>query len=75
MARANGEPIYTGEGYGDLLELEGLENVTVDGDYASLNKDVLPLATIAAQERRARKPFDQYQQVYHSLLEQADSKW
>lgn len=75
MARANGEPIYTGEGYGDLLELEGLENVTVDGDYASLTKDVLPLATIAAQERRARKPFDQYQQVYHSLLEQADSKW
>ena len=75
MARANGEPIYIGEGYGDLLELEGLENVTVDGDYASLTKDVLPLATIAAQERRARKPFDQYQQVYHSLLEQADSKW
>jgi hypothetical protein len=75
MARANGEPVYIGEGYGDLLELEGLENVTVDGDYASLTKDVLPLATIAAQERRTRKPFDQYQQIYHSLLEQADSKW
>lgn len=75
MAKANGEPVYIGEGYGDLLELEGLENVTVDGDYASLTKDVLPLTALAAKESKARKSVDPYQQVYHSLIEQADSKW
>jgi len=75
MSKMNGEPIYIGEGYGDMLELDGLDNVEVGGDYATLNKDVLPLKNLAKKEILARKPFDKYQQVYHSLVEQADAKW
>lgn len=75
MAKANGEPVYIGQGYGDLLELEDLDGVKVDGDYASLTKDVLPLRALAAKERKARKPLDPYSEIYHSLVQQADSKW
>lgn len=75
MAKQNGEPIYIGEGYGDLLELDGLENVKVTGDYVYLTKDVLPLAALARKEKAARKAADQYDQLYYSLVEQADSKW
>lgn len=75
MARDSGEPIYVGEGYGDLLELEGLEGVVREGDYARLTHDVLPLRDLKRVERGLRKPLDPYGEVEQSLYELSDSKW
>lgn len=75
MARHNGEDIYVGEGYGDFLETDGLAHVQVDGDYVSLLKDVLPIKKLGLEEKRFRKKHDSYDEVYHSLVEMADTKW
>jgi GNAT superfamily N-acetyltransferase len=77
MARDEGDPLYVGEGYGDLLELEGpLESVLHrEGAFVSLTRDILPLKSMARLEQRARKKADQYDQIHHSLLEMAEAKW
>lgn len=75
MARDGGEPVYVGPGYGDLLEIEGLEHVERDGDYARLTTDVLPLKDFARLERHYRKPADPYGEVEQSLWEMSESKW
>lgn len=75
MARDSGEPVYVGRGYGDLLELEGLEHVERDGDYAKLTRDVLPLKDFARLERALRRPVDPYGEIEQSLWELSESKW
>ena len=75
MARDNGEPIYVGEGYGDLLEWEGIPSVEKEGDYIEMTRDALPLAQLGKEERRARRKVDPYGEAEALLLEKAESKW
>lgn len=76
MARDTGEPIYIGEGYGDLLETDLVTPyVTVTGDYVELKGDVLPLAKLARLEASRRKPVDQYGEMKTMLIELAEGKW
>jgi len=74
MARDEGEPVYVGEGYGDFLEVEGLP-VEQEGDYVTLARDMVPLASLGAKERRIRQKVDPYGEKQVLLLEKADSKW
>lgn len=75
MARDEGHSIYNGEGYSDILELEGLPNVQVDGDYINLTKDVLPLNRLGQSERTLRRKHDSYDEKKVLLYETADAKW
>jgi hypothetical protein len=75
MARDSGEKVYVGEGYGDLLELEGVPGIRREGDHVYLTKNLLPLRELALRERRARRPLDPYGAKLSSLLEAAEAKW
>lgn len=75
MAKNEGEPLYNGEGYGDLLELDGLQNVVQEGDYVQLTKDMVPIADMARLEAITRKKYDRYDEKLTLLMEMADSKW
>lgn len=75
MARDNGETLYIGPGYGDIMELEGIDHIEQDGNYISLTRDLLPLKALAAKERRARRSNDPYDEIQAALLEMAESKW
>lgn len=74
MARDMHEDIYIGSGYGDTLELEGIDHVEVEGDFVRLTEDVLDLRAFAAVERAARRKVDQYDEAKMSLMEMADAK-
>lgn len=75
MARDDGEKVYIGQGYTDLLELDGVQGVTIEGDYVFLTVDALPLKSLAAKERRLRQKADPYDEMKVLLLEMAESKW
>jgi hypothetical protein len=75
IARDAGWPIWVGEGYGDLLELDGIPSVTRTGDHVALTEDLLPVRALAAAERKARKALDPYREQESLLLETAEAKW
>lgn len=76
LARDNGERLYDGRGYHDLLEgVEDLPGVERDGDHIAVSQDLLPLRTLAAKERRTRKAVDPYGEIETLVMEQADAKW
>ena len=75
MARDNGEDLYDGEGYHDMLETEGIPGVVRQRDTLKVTQDLVPLKSLAQKERRARKAGDPYDEKYHLLLEMAESKW
>jgi GNAT superfamily N-acetyltransferase len=74
MVKDDGEKLYYGKGYTDILELKGMP-IKKEGDYISLTKDVLPLKQMARVEKRYRKERDQYDELFTIILETADSKW
>jgi hypothetical protein len=76
MARDEGEKTYDGEGYSDVLELEGVDHVVREGDYVWLDRNVLPLKSLSQKERRLRKKVDRYGEIENLLLEGAEyKKW
>lgn len=76
MARDNGEKLYNGEGYHDMIEgLDKIPGVVQDGDYIEVTRDLVPLKALAAKERRLRKAVDPYEETYSMLVEMAESKW
>ena len=75
MARDEGEPIYVGPGYGDMLEYEKIPDTQQEGDYVSLTKDALPLRSLGSKEQTIRRKTDRYGQRLSTLLEMAESKW
>lgn len=75
MARDNGEDLYDGEGYHDLVEWKGIPGVVKDGDYLKVTQDLAPVKSMAAKERRLRKAEDPYEEKFNTLLEMAESKW
>ena len=75
MARDEGRPVYVGEGYGDILETEGIADVKRDGDYVSLTRDALSLPDASKVERHYRKAVDRYGEIEQDLLQMAESKW
>lgn len=75
MARDEGERIYVGGTPGDIMETQGIDHVVEEDGYVSLDADILNLKSLRAQEKRARTPYDKYQEVSHSLVELAESKW
>lgn len=75
QARDAGDDVYVGEGYGDLLELDGIDHVERTGDYVRLTQDIIPLHQLSAAERRVRRDGDPYDERTPLLLEAAESKW
>lgn len=75
IAKDQNEPIYVGEGYGDVVEWQLIEGAIREGDYVHLTTDLLDLKHLARIERATRKPLDPYKEIEYSLVEQANSKW
>jgi GNAT superfamily N-acetyltransferase len=75
MARDMGEKLYIGPEYTDVVELEGVPHLEVEGDYAFITQDVLPLSSAARLEKLTRRPKDPYGEKVALLLEDAESKW
>lgn len=76
IARNNQEKVYIGEGYGDMLELENLSHLQIDGDYVTLTQDVLDLNRIRSQEYYVRRRYDNtYHEKRDRLIEMAHAKW
>lgn len=75
LARDNGEDLYDGEGYHDMMEVEGIPGVVKEGDYIKITRDLVPLKAMASKERRLRKVGDPYREKENLLLEMAESKW
>jgi len=77
MARDEGEDLYDGEGYHDLVEFDLLPGGSWerDGDLVRLKEDLLDLEGAAIIERNIRNANDKYGMYRTSLLETANSKW
>lgn len=76
MARDNGDKLYDGEGYHDLMEdLDKYPGVEREGDYLTVTRDLVPLRAWAAKEKRTRKAVDPYDEKFYSLQEVANAKW
>jgi hypothetical protein len=76
MARDNGDKIYDGEGYHDMMESwDKIPGVEREGDYIVVTQDVLPLSSMVAKERRIRKPLDPHREKQNLLIEIAEAKW
>ena len=75
MAKDEGIKIYVGEGYGDIVEIEGIPEIKREGDYASLTRNVLPLRQMARLEQMIRHKDDPYDEKKVLLLEMAESAW
>jgi len=75
IARDQGVTLWNGEGYGDILELEGLPHVEQVGDYVKLTKDVMPVDQMARLERQIRRRKDRYDEKKVLLMEEAEMKW
>jgi len=76
MARDNGEKLYDGGGYNDMLEdVEKYPGVEREGDLIVVTRDLVPLRSMAAKEKRLRKAVDPYDEKLYSLQELANSKW
>lgn len=76
MARDAGyDKLWNGEGYSDLLELEGLDHVAQEGPYVWLTQDVLPLRKFARVEQATRRKYDPYDEYMTMIMETADWKW
>ena len=75
LARDLGEELYVGEGYGDIVELEGLPAIERVGDYATLTRDIIDLQGESRIEETLRSVKDPYQEIEVLLMEMADAKW
>ena len=76
LARDNGHRLYDGEGYHDILEgIESIPAVEREGDYLVVTRDLIPLRSAAALERRMRKVADRYGELEAAIQERADAKW
>lgn len=76
LARDNGDRLFDGDGYHDIMEgVDGIPGVQRDGDYIVVTRDVFPLRALSAKERTARKAVDPYGSVKVSIMESADAKW
>lgn len=75
IARDNGEDLYDGEGYHDMLETDGIPGVVRQGDTLRVTRDILPVKAAAQKEKRLRKAVDPYGEKLSLLLEMAESKW
>lgn len=76
LARDEGWPVYVGPGYGDLVELDGIEDRVVrKGEQVRLRADALPLRDMARLEAKIRSKDDPYREMESRLLEAAEGKW
>ena len=75
MAKDNGEKLYVGEGYHDMLETDGIPGVVQEGNYLEVTQNLIPLKALAQKEKRLRKAVDPYEEKYNLLLEMAEAKW
>jgi hypothetical protein len=75
LARDRRERLYVGEGYRDVVEVEGIDGVVKKGDYLEVTRDLLPLKEMTSVERRVRRAADPHGEKGHLLVETAESKW
>lgn len=75
LAKDLNEPLYIKEKPSDYLEIDDIDEIEIDGDFATLSKDMLPLEQATKLEKRVRKKFDQYGEMEQMLLEIANYKW
>jgi GNAT superfamily N-acetyltransferase len=75
MAKDNGEDLYDGEGYHDMMEIDHIPGIIREGDMIKVTQNLLPLKMLAGKEKRLRKPVDPYGEKLDLLLEMSDSKW
>lgn len=58
----------------DLLEIDDIEQIKVDGSVAILEDDIIDLKRVSNIEKLYRKKHDPYDEMYYELLEKAHSK-
>jgi hypothetical protein len=77
MVKDQGQWLSTSMSRGsDLMELDDFDDLLLkQGQQVMLKSNLLPLKQLSSQERKFRKPIDQYGEVITSLLETAESKW
>ena len=77
MVKDQGQWLSTSMSRGsDLIELDDFDDLLLkQGQQVMLKSNLLPLKQLSLQERKFRKPIDQYEEVITSLLETAESKW
>lgn len=68
------QPVYVGQGYGDIIEYEGIPGVSRQGDYIELTRDFVDLRSLARMEEQIRKSLDPYGEKRVLLLEASESK-
>jgi len=76
LARDNNDsPLWVGDAYGDVLEIDDIEQIDIDGDYAQLTTDVIDLVGLASREKLFRSEVDHYSEILYQLIDAANSKW
>ena len=75
IAKDNNEKLYDGEGYHDMMEVDGIPGVEREGDYIVVTRNLLPVRAMAQKEKRLRRAKDPYDEKSALLLEMAESKW
>lgn len=76
IAYNHNEKLYVKGLPSDHVELDGIEGITIDNDgYASLTGKAVDLPKYMRAEQQYRKAHDQYDEIYNSMLNDANSKW
>ena len=77
MAKNNGDQLYDGGGYNDMLEyVDNIPGIKREGNYITVTHDPLPLLRqLSIKEKRIRKAVDPFDEKYYSLQEIANYKW
>jgi hypothetical protein len=74
IAKHENIKLYTKVPPSDVLELDYPE-IVQKNDYAWLKKTIINIEDIKNYEKQYRKKNDKYGEIFHSLLEIANSKW
>ena len=70
-------PLYDGEGdhYSDIIEYEGIQGVSKQGDYLVIEKDLIDLSEMKAYSDLAHLKRDKFGEISTQLQESAYGKW
>lgn len=75
IMKNHNEPVYIKTPPSTPLELDGVNNIEINGDFAQLYKDVINIDLIKRVEEMYRKQHDPHSEYFYSLQEIANSKW
>ena len=70
-------PLYDGKGdhYSDILEVEGISEIRIEGEYIYIERDLVDYSPLVLRDKIYRGRIDEYDEIKLNLEERAVAKW